>query len=640
MNRRQRLGIRGRLLLAFAVLSAFTLFASAIGWISYSRLAQELDTVVKGSLHALQLMAEIKERGVLITTTAPTLLAAKNQRAQQQISDTLAPNISAMMTLLPRAVALIPDYQITTELSDPFEQLKRIIESLVANVTQNLEVQHEKLMLNRRLRWAGSVFLSDIDGLSETMQRDIYSRFDQDPPELRSIVDEKLQAMYRIKADVNLLINLLDRAQYVPDLNSLVATNIYSAEVVLRIQTDLAVVDKLLDLDELNYTIFTIISLAKAPRNIFTIRRDERVIKQRGDDLLAQMYHQLERLNILLNSLAKQAQSSSESALKNAQLTIDKGRIWMVSMVAGSLLFSILIVWLYVGRNMVARITNLDAAMRSIANGNLAQQVLVKGGDEIGAMARSLEQFRNQLSTLQEELVQAGKLAALGQLSAGIAHEINQPLSAIRLYARNGERFIEAGRVGEAQENLQQISSVTKRAITIITRLKSLAKDERQSLVATQLSQVINSALAVLSDDERLNKDILSVSYSSADNLVSVDPIQLEQVIINLLTNALDSIAAKVDQKIDIQCLQTTDYIQVYVKDNGSGGTTKIQEKIFDPFFTTKTRGQSLGLGLSISYNIINSFGGKLGIVSSDASGTIFCVQLPKILHRESRVYL
>ena len=171
MNRRQRLGIRGRLLLAFAVLSAFTLFASAIGWVSYSRLAQELDTVVKGSLHALQLMAEIKERGALITTIAPTLLAAKNQRAQQQISDTLAPNISAMMTLLPRAVALIPEYQITTELSDPFEQLKKIIESLVANVTQSLGVQHEKLMLNRRLRWAGSVFLSDMDGLSDQAQR-------------------------------------------------------------------------------------------------------------------------------------------------------------------------------------------------------------------------------------------------------------------------------------------------------------------------------------------------------------------------------------------------------------------------------------------------------------------------------------
>jgi two-component system C4-dicarboxylate transport sensor histidine kinase DctB len=634
VNKKQLLGIRGRLLLAFVVLSAFTLFASAVGWVSHSRIAQELDNVVKGSLSALQIMAKIKEHGVRITTIAPTLLRVADQHQQQRINHTLGENITAMMASLSDVAPLLDQPKEGFNLQAPLEQLREIIGSLNKNVTLNLDIQLKKQLLNRQLRWAGSVFLSDIDGVSELIQRKVYSRFDQDPPVLTSIIDSRLQAMYRLKADVNLLINLLDRAQYVPDLNSIIATNIYADEVVLRILSDLVVLEQLIPLQELRKTITHIIALGQAEQNIFEIRGGERAVAEKGEALLAQTYNELDNLNVLLDLLAKQAQKASESALENTQTTIDQGRLWMVSIVAGSLLFSILIVWLYVGRNMVARITNLDAAMRSIANGNLAQQVPVSGSDEIGAMGRSLEQFRDQLSSLQEEIVQSGRLAALGQLSAGIAHEINQPLSAIRHYARNGERLIKAQRVEEAEGNLHQISSLTMRAITIIKRLKSLAKDDQQNLISIELSNVVNSALEVLIGDKLLTEKELSINYHQDQYIVRVDPIQLEQVIINLLTNAMDSVVATTEKKIQIECKDSQDYVLIYVRDNGCGISSEIQEKIFDPFFTTKTRGQSLGLGLSISYNIIQNFAGKLSIERSDAFGTSFCIQLPKVFSK------
>jgi len=256
--------------------------------------------------------------------------------------------------------------------------------------------------------------------------------------------------------------------------------------------------------------------------------------------------------------------------------------------------------------------------------------VLVKGGDEIGTMARSLVSFRDQLSTLQEELVQAGKLAALGQLSAGIAHEINQPLSAIGHYSHNGLRFLQAGRLEEVEKNLNQISNLKKRATIIITRLKSLARPQKDNLIAVEIRQVVDNVLLMLEGDEVRKLTTIDVVYDQQQNQVNADPVQLEQVVLNLLTNALDAIKDNADKKISIECRHHQDWLNIYVKDNGPGISSELREQIFEPFFTTKRRGQSLGLGLSISYNIINSFGGKLSVDLEAEKGASFCIQLPE----------
>ncbi|WP_315981125.1 ATP-binding protein [Aliamphritea spongicola] len=270
------------------------------------------------------------------------------------------------------------------------------------------------------------------------------------------------------------------------------------------------------------------------------------------------------------------AEAAAKSSAENARATIQNSRILMLSMVAASLLFSILIVWLYVGRNMVARITSLDTSMRGIANGNLDTRVQVKGHDEIGTMARSLLSFRDQLSTLQEELVQAGKLAALGQLSAGIAHEINQPLSAIGHYSHNGVRLIQAGRLDETEKNLNQISNLTRRATVIITRLKSLARQQQDNFVAVNLQQVVENVLQMLEGDEVRKQTRIDVDFGNLQHQVYADPIQLEQVVLNLLTNALDAIRDQTEKHISISCVHNGDRLDIYVRDNGPGISSEL----------------------------------------------------------------
>ncbi len=646
MSSSHRLGIRGRFFIAFGVLCALTLLTSIVSWVSYNRLGDELSQVVEVNIQTLSLMADLKERGTKITLLAPTLLAAKDDQSRQRIWKELTPNITTMTNLLPEISASTQDQKTQTALFEQIDTIKAILSDLDSNVLGKFELQEQKRAENQRLRWISSSFISEINELTDDSQRNLFSYYNQESPdswiimnsygqEATNTINADLQRLYRIKADVNLLINLVDRAQHLPDLNSLIATQTHSDEIILRIKQDIQAVDNVLGIQGLKQTIVNIVFLTRGDNNMFRIRSKERVILNSGQLLLTQMREELDSLNELIAEQTEKTEKAAQISADNAKATIKKGRIWMLLMTAASLLFSILIVWLYVGRNMVARITSLDRSMRSISNGNLDEQVPIKGDDEITAMARSLISFRDQLTTLQEELVQAGKLAALGQLSAGIAHEINQPLAAIGHYSHNGLRFLNAGRMEDTEKNLNQISNLTKRATIIITRLKSLARNQPINLVVVDLQRVVDNVLLMLAGDEVRKLTRIEVSFQKHVNLVKADPVQLEQVVLNLMTNALDAINNQPEQRINIDCQHNGDRLEIHVRDSGPGISREMRKQIFEPFFTTKRRGQSLGLGLSISYNIIKNFGGKLTVEDDSNNGASFCIQLPEYQSNE-----
>lgn len=646
MQSSYRLGIRGRFFLAFGALSAFILLASIVNWVSYNRLGNELNSVVEGNIRTLGVIADLKEAGTKITLVAPNLLAATDEQGRHKISEELNLNITNMTDLLSKISSVTQDNAAQQIHLKQTEVLKVTLAELDRNVSQKQEIQQRKVSANQRLRWVASRFLTEINTLTENVQLDLFSRINQDLPDSWMVIanfskksiseiNAELQILYRIKADTNLLISLVDRAQHLPDLNSLIATQIHAEEIAQRIQHDLKTVKDLQDIQPLKQTVENIVFLTRGDNNMFTLRSKERAIQESGQLLLTQVREKLDHLNQLIAIQTDKTEKAAQSSVNNARETISTGRTWMLLMVTASLLFSILVVWLYVGRNMVARITSLDASMRSIANGNLEEQVQVKGNDEIGAMARSLVSFRDQLSTFQEERVQAGKLAALGQLSAGIAHEINQPLSAIGHYAHNGLRLLHTGRLQETEKNLNQISNLTKRATTIIKRLKSLARTQQDNLVIVDLQHVVDNVLLMLEGDEVRKLTTIDVIFHTQNNQVFADPVQLEQVVLNLVTNALDAIATQPKKLIRIECQRNNDRLEIYVRDNGAGVSKELRENIFEPFFTTKRRGQSLGLGLSISFNIINNFGGKLTVDDDSGSGASFCIQLPEYRRRK-----
>ncbi|PWQ96432.1 two-component sensor histidine kinase [Leucothrix arctica] len=625
------LGIRGRSFLAFAVLTVFTLLASNVGWVSYNRIEQELSRVVQVNMHSLQLMAELKEYGTSITVRAPTLLAAKDEKTQQQIWRDLNQNVEAMLSLLPQASDTTPDNLNQAAIAAHIKTLLEPLERLNQNISKQLDLDKAKQAFSEDLRWQAATFVSDIDSLIKNAQRKRPSRFDYNKqPRPPLLLDGSLEVLYRVKADFNLLASLIDRVQHLPDLSSFIATRIHSGEVVDSLNKDLTRLKRLTGYKGLRQSITDLMLLAQGSNNIFSIRRDERLNKEDGQLQLAKIRRDLNTLNTELSKQSRQAELAAQEAAQNVQATIKQGRIWAIFLVGGSLLFSILIVWLYIGHNIVGRITTLNTAMRSIAKGNLEQDVPVGGNDEIGAMARSLMSFRDQLSTLQEELVQSGKLAALGQLSAGISHEINQPLLAIRHYTHNSSRLIQMGRLKETEENLTHITLLTKRIISTITQLKSLAKGQQDNVVVVEVKQAVDNAMLMLSGHKILAETTLDIDKSIANTQVYADPVQLEQVIVNLVTNALDAVADNDEKRIQIICERQDDIVDIKVSDNGRGIAKELRGQVFDTFFTTKKRGQNLGLGLSISYNLVKNFGGKLSIDTEQEIGATFCLQLPR----------
>ena len=626
VTRNRWLGIRGRSFLAFAVLTVFTLLASSVGWVSYNRIEDELSRVVQVNMSSLKLMTDLKEYGTSVTVRAPTLLAAKDEASQQAIWSDLNLDVEAMLNRLAEGA---PENAEQIALVAQIKTLREPLEGLNQNITDQLKVEKEKQTFGEDLRWQASTFVSDIDNLIQTAQRNWSNRFDYNTQPV-PFVDDSLQVLYRVKADFNLLANLIDRVQHLPDLSSLIAIRIHSGEVIDSLNKDLDRLQSVQGYKTLRQSVTDLMLLAQGTNNIFSIRRKERDTKEVGELQLAKIRKDFTTLNTLLSEQSNQAELATQAAAQNVQATIKQGRIWSIFLVGGSLLFSIVIVWLYIGHNIVGRITKLNTAMRSIAKGNLEQDIPITGNDEIGAMARSLQSFRDQLSTLQEELVQSGKLAALGQLSAGIAHEINQPLSAIRHYTHNSSRLIEMGRLKEAEENLTHINLLTKRIISTITQLKLLAKGQQDNVVVVDVKQAIDNAMLMLSGHKVLAETKLEVGDSIENHQVYADPVQLEQVIVNLVTNALDAVSGNVQKLIQITVEHSEDTVDIKVTDNGKGIAKELRAQVFDTFFTTKKRGQNLGLGLSISYNIVKNFGGQLSIDTEQETGASFSLQLPR----------
>ena len=232
------------------------------------------------------------------------------------------------------------------------------------------------------------------------------------------------------------------------------------------------------------------------------------------------------------------------------------------------------------------------------------------------------------LRKTQAELIQTGKMAALGQMSTALSHEINQPLSAVKTYAQNALTFLQRGRQSEAMENIGRISELTDRMAAISRHLRNFARKPNPTFGSTPVAKVIDDALEVVSARLREQRVTVSRAPGPAGLEVRGGPVRLQQVLVNLVLNALDAMVGQPDPAIAIDVLSRDARVEITVRDNGPGITTDALAQIFDPFFTTKEIGQGLGLGLSISYNIIKDFGGTLSAHNATGGGACFVISL------------
>lgn len=238
------------------------------------------------------------------------------------------------------------------------------------------------------------------------------------------------------------------------------------------------------------------------------------------------------------------------------------------------------------------------------------------------------------LQRAQDDLVQAGKLSALGQMSAGISHELNQPLMAIRSFAENATRFMERGAPERASENLTRISDMARRMARIIQNLRAFARQDSGTQESIELRRVLHSAVELTRSHVADAGVTLEMSLPQTDVWVRGGEVRLGQVFVNLITNAVDAMAGSPEKYLTI-AVSEGESVDVSFADTGPG--IEMPDKVFDPFYTTKEVGETggMGLGLSISYGIVQSFGGQIKGSNMTGGGALFSVTLERADTRE-----
>ncbi len=224
---------------------------------------------------------------------------------------------------------------------------------------------------------------------------------------------------------------------------------------------------------------------------------------------------------------------------------------------------------------------------------------------------------------LREGLRQANRLAALGQITASVAHETAQPVAAIRNYAASGELLLDRGDVEAVRGNLHAIGRLTERIGSVTSELRGFARKRTGAIGPVPLSEVVEGARLILK--ERLARVALSLPVIPPDLLVIAGRVRLEQVLVNLLQNATEALADSPAPRIDLTLTVEADTVRLHVADNGPGIAPEVADRIFTPFVTSRPSG--LGLGLVISQDIMTDLDGALRLIPS-ASGATFEIAL------------
>ena len=287
-------------------------------------------------------------------------------------------------------------------------------------------------------------------------------------------------------------------------------------------------------------------------------------------------------------------------------------------------------IWMHRRHRIQDRVRAQEAIRQELESRVAARtRELREANAQLRAEMEDRQRAEAELHSLQEELVQANKLAFLGQITAGVAHEINQPVAAIRSYADNSAVFLERGVLDRVRGNMAAIAALTERIGVITDELRTFSR--KSAPVAdgrVPVEVAIDGALTLVGFQLRRRGIALHRSASEPGLAVKAERVRLEQVLVNLLQNAIDALEQAAEPRITVSAYRDGSRVALVVADNGPGLPESITASLFTPFQTTKPRG--LGLGLVISRDIVADFGGSLSVQSQPGCGARFTIHLPE----------
>lgn len=297
---------------------------------------------------------------------------------------------------------------------------------------------------------------------------------------------------------------------------------------------------------------------------------------------------------------------------------------------AAGILIAAFTVSVLFSRLLTAPIWRLADAAEVIGQGRFDVAIDVKTGDEIGSLARSFERMAARLKQTQAQLIRTEKMAAFGQLGAGITHEVKNPMTGILGFSQLGQQAIDDKQ--QVMEFLQMIESESKRCSEILTNFLTFARQDVTDQRGTEeinVNHMIQEVARLVSHQLMIHNVKLELELGQDLGPIEANAAEMHQVLVNLAINAQQAME-KVGGVLSIATHRDTDrFAVIEMTDNGPGIPADIRDKIFEPFFTTKAPGEGTGLGLSIVFGIVSDYGGAINVFSEEGRGTTFSIKLP-----------
>lgn len=625
----RRFGIGGRLIAAFLGVGLFAVGAGIVGVISYERLSKELAAIARDHLPGLASSARLAEASARVIAGVPELANAERrdfyERSRRLVGERLDELDKVLAERAEGGLATPALNAVASAIRGNLGAIDTVSERRFPLAEQNRAIAEE-------LRWLQADLLDEIEPLTDDARFNIEAALGPAgsgtpaPAKPNAIREEtrKSEALMTLNAQANLIVGLYGRLGAVRTREDMEQTGHIIGEAVDQLEIETKALAGWPDTITIRQIAQRLIGLADAEKGLPGIKRAELAALADAQRLIAENRRLVTELGTLVSQEVQRTETTAKAAAERSAAAIQLGRNLLIAIAATSLIGALLIGWFYVRRHLVARLRVLTEAATSIAGGHSTAVLPPAGNDELGDLARALAVFRQT----RDDLIQAAKLAALGQMAAGLSHELNQPLAAIRSHAHNGALLLERARPDEARQALIRIQALTARAAELIAHLRRFARKPGVTLSPVELGEVVATALSLF--DPRLEAEQVTLQREMPGErlYVRAEEIRLEQVLVNLIANALDAVAGRPQPRLAIGAARNRESVEIWVEDNGPGIDRAHLAHVFDPFFTTKPVGSGLGLGLSLSYNIIKDLGGTLAVERTGPEGTRFLITL------------
>ena len=680
-----------------------TLAASLVGWFSFNRVGDVQRRVNEGSVPELAAAFGVAQYGGILASAAPSLAAASTSLELFQEGERVD-----------QTVLTFEDQMAVLEQSDSdeasVEQIRQSADMLISNIQEiRSEVSARLQITDQRTAQQGelvglrnqvsSVLIPAIDDqLFYTLTG--YSDLDAPPVPRSEHFSEAEVFRYRrlaeLEADANIASDLLATAFTLSDKTLLEPLRERFEAAASRIDRNLAALAGTqfhTDAEPIFLRLLEL-GLGLGNDNSFDLAASEFDFIEHHGELLAQNSELSLTLVTEVDNLVRASQTRVEEATTASEQAIGTARTILLALSGISVVGALLIMWLFVGKVLVRRIALLSEWMRRMAGGDLEVIVPISGRDEVADMAATLEVFRRhalevqrlnlveqladelqgkneqlegvltELHRAQDQIVTREKLAALGQLTAGVAHEIKNPLNFVKNFAEASEELIvelkeildDIGKdlsdenrsyineiAGDLTANVDRIRSHGERADRIVRDMLMMGRDSGEwqltdiNGLIEQHAQLSFHSVRALDPDFQLD---IQQDFDPDVGQLTVIAQDLGRVFLNMVTNAghatndrsRSEVAAgngTYQPTIWIKTTRADEHIEVRIRDNGTGMPPEVTEKIFNPFFTTKPTDQGTGLGLSISSDIVHRHGGNIQVESEPGEFTEMIVTLP-----------